>query len=372
MSSREQQFTQLLDADMKPIPNSLTTALIGDSGAHNLCLLSPHDCRVVERELEIGGISGTGVYGIGGQFYGTRHKCYKADLEVEYAGIFLYGWHPERRTFSRIKFLIDGNHPGCLELRTKCGAAGEFDGQSTMVFHRNMWLLYTRSNGSPKGGCRGLQVCAGHSLSSFEPFDQVNFNGLPAHANIYFAHVYVMPGRQQVMAMMPLECNDHCPPGIYIGFSGDGRNFHTMYLVSESLPTHHLRTSNVPVHGLEWGDKGFYFYEHEFVRDRMHPDRSHLAETYIKTKWCSFNWETQDVVWERYWSVAQNVYWFSHRITEQNFFEDELEWTVHDSSTGRRHWHNALTGAWFWSDGYLPKNVWLSSWIALDGFKIVH
>ena len=168
-------------------------------------------------------------------------------------------------------------------------------------------------------------MCEGHSLSSFAPFDQVNFNGLPAHANIYFAHVYVMPGRQQVMAMMPLECGAHCPPGIYIGFSGDGSNFHTLYLVSESLPTHRHRTSNVPVHGLEWGDKGFYFYEHEFVQSRMHPDRSHLAETYIKTKWCSFNWETQDVVWERYWSVAQISYWFGHRITEQNFFEDEME-----------------------------------------------
>ena len=113
-------------------------------------------------------------------------------------------------------------------------------------------------------------MCAGHSLESFEPFGQVNFNGLPAHANIYFAHVYVMPGRQQVMAMMPLECGAHCPPGIYFGFSGDGGNFHTMYLVSESLPTHRHRTSNVPVHGLEWSDKGFYFCEHEFVRDRMH------------------------------------------------------------------------------------------------------
>ena len=102
---------------------------------------------------------------------------------------------------------------------------------------------------------------------------------------------------------------------------------------------------------------------------RMHPDDSHLAETYIKTKWCSFNWETQDVVWERYWSVAQNSYWFRHRITEQHFFEDELEWTVHDSLTGRRYCNNALTGAWFWSDGYLPRNVWPSSLFALHHSK---
>ena len=99
MSSREQQFTQLLDADMEPIPNSLTTALIGDSGAHNLCLLSPHDCRVVERELEIAGISSTGVYGIGGQFYGYRHKCYEEGLEFQYAGIHLYRWDPEGGAF---------------------------------------------------------------------------------------------------------------------------------------------------------------------------------------------------------------------------------------------------------------------------------
>ena len=62
-------------------------------------------------------------------------------------------------------------------------------------------------------------------------------------------------------------------------------------------------------------------YEHEFVRDRMHPDRSHLAETYIKTKWCSFNWETQDDAQN---VNAQNVNCLSHPITEQNFFVDEL------------------------------------------------
>ena len=88
MSSREQQFTQLLDANMEPIPNSLTTALVGDSGAHNLCLLSPHDCRVVERELKIAGISSTGVYGIGAQFYGARHKCYNdaGDMQDNHIG----------------------------------------------------------------------------------------------------------------------------------------------------------------------------------------------------------------------------------------------------------------------------------------------
>ena len=148
---------------MRPNPNSLTTALIGDSGAHNLCLLSPYDCRVVEQELNIGEISSTGVYAIGGQFYGTHHKCYKRSLALEYAGIFLYKWHPENMYFTRKQFLIDGNHPGCLELRTKCGAAGEFDGQSTMVFHRNMWLLYTRSNGNPNGRFPGLSyMCEIH------------------------------------------------------------------------------------------------------------------------------------------------------------------------------------------------------------------
>ena len=47
----------------------------------------------------------------------------------------------------------------------------------------------------------------------------------------------------------------------------------------------------------------------------MHPDRSHLAETYIKTKWCSFNWETQDV--------------------EQNLFGDELAADI--ATMTRRH-----------------------------------
>ena len=76
------------------------------------------------------------------------------------------------------------------------------------------------------------------------------------------------------MRAMSLECGAHCPPGIYIGFSADGKTFHTTHLVSESLPTDRCRTSNVPVHGLEWGDKGFRYYEHENVEDRVRPNNT--------------------------------------------------------------------------------------------------
>ena len=75
--------------------------------------------------------------------------------------------------------------------------------------------------------------------------------------------------------------------GLTFGFSGDGRNFHTMYLVSESQSTHKCRTSNVPVHGLVWGDEGFYFYEHEKWPSGMPSDSSHLAEKCITRKWCA-------------------------------------------------------------------------------------
>ena len=218
-------------------------------------------------------------------------------------------------------------------------------------------------NGSRRVGYSGLQVSEGDNPSSFGPFKQVSVNGLPACANIYFAHVYVMPSRQQVMGMMPLKCGDHCTPGIYIAFTADGITFHSMHLVSGSLVPYRQRTSNVPLHGMEWGDQGFHFYEHRFVRNRMKPQSNSQPAEDVKKKWCSFKWEAQDVVWMQYLDVENNRYWFSHRITEVFFFEDDMEWTCHYChSTGRRRFVNNLTGAFFFSQGRGPTK--LISWEA--------
>ena len=92
-------------------------------------------------------------------------------------------------SFVKRKYILDGNHEGCLELRPKFGGVGEFDGQSMLVHFGGRWFLYTRAN-CGESGHRQVQVCVGEDLSNFSAFAYVSFAGVSIDADIYFAHVY--------------------------------------------------------------------------------------------------------------------------------------------------------------------------------------
>jgi len=175
-----------------------TTRLIplrGDSAAHNLCCISPDFWPVVAKEL---GDEGTYAYAIGGQYYGAHHKRFRQSLANAYAGVSVYSLDTSSYTWERRRILFTGDWPSCVEMRPKCGGAGEFDGQSSLVHFNGRWFAYTRANANPTyphQGFRAVQVTTGRTLASFGAFALVEFAGIPVSANIYFAHMYICPGQ---------------------------------------------------------------------------------------------------------------------------------------------------------------------------------
>ena len=66
-------------------------------------------------------------------------------------------------SFVKRKFIVDGYHQDCLELRPKFGGVGEFDGQSVLVYFGYRLFLYTRAN-CGESGHRQVQVCVSERI----------------------------------------------------------------------------------------------------------------------------------------------------------------------------------------------------------------
>ena len=102
----------------------------------------------------------------------------------------------------RLLPLVDGLHRGCCEKRQKCAGQGEFDGQSSFIWvpFLKEFLLLTRANRARMppdgpGGWRGVQGALGvplHGSWKFKRFVQIRFPEVPDHANVYFAHPYML------------------------------------------------------------------------------------------------------------------------------------------------------------------------------------
>ena len=145
--------------------------------------------------------------------------------------------------------LVNGHHPGCLELRPKFQGIGEFDGQNVVVFFNGKWFLYTRANVAARGH-RQLQVAFGDQLDRFGPFTLVSFVGVPLDADIYFAHVYQTTEGILVAILpiaMPPDADSFTVGGIYIAISRDGCNFGRPILLRRSC-VHLRRTFDLPIH----------------------------------------------------------------------------------------------------------------------------
>ena len=54
-------------------------------------------------------------------------------------------------SFEKQKYLVGGDHLGCLEFRERFNGVGEFDGQSTLIYFNDTWFLYTRANCGDRG-----------------------------------------------------------------------------------------------------------------------------------------------------------------------------------------------------------------------------
>lgn len=204
--------------------------------AHNLCVLSAKDCVSIGNTL---------AYAIGGQ--------YEYDTFKE--GIFLVEYGADHKWRVKQK-LVDGNHPGGIELRSGFDNACEFDGVSCMVFYREMWHLFCRAN-LRKRGYRSVQVCKGKTLDRFGPFQQICVDEHDDVNNIYFAFVYRTP-RDRLMAVCSVVYTNAVRGvpnvgGTYVCFSDDGVHFSKMILLDQ-CPCDGSRTRDMPIAGCTWED----------------------------------------------------------------------------------------------------------------------
>ena len=130
----------------------------------------------------------------------SARKAIHLAQEKWYDGIWLYAIDKHPTLYARrLGCLVDGHHPGCVDMRQKCAGAGEFDGQSSFIWvpFLRKFLLLTRANRAPipPGGHRGVQGALGVPCEGrwvFEAFEQIRFPEVPDHSNVYFAHPYVL------------------------------------------------------------------------------------------------------------------------------------------------------------------------------------
>ena len=240
------QLVGFASDDIKKMVYPSTVALTRDQGAHNMCLVDPATGATLYAALSFSEEDQNRcvAYGVGGQYaemergfcFGVR--LYSLESQVEGSPV----------VFKPLMLLADGHHAGCLELRPKFDGVGEFDGQSSMIYFKKQWLLYTRANCGVTGH-RQVQVCVGTNLHQLEPFSWVSFAGVPVDADIYFAHIYVTT-HQTVAAIFPMAA----PPvsgsptsgGIYIAESVDGLSFGPPVLLRRSS-VYLRRTADLPV-----------------------------------------------------------------------------------------------------------------------------
>ena len=274
-TANKQTFSTSFDpCNFKNVPMEGAIGLRSDSGAHNLCILNEPDQLEAREEARSYSpcIREESLMGIGGQFYGRDHPRFHPDREWKYSGIHLYHMLCEqnRVTCTRVVKMVDGHRPGCIDKRTKVKNVGEFDGQSCVIRFGNHWHLYTRANCHPEGGFRALQVAKGATMNKFDAFVLVEMKTVPPHSNIYFGHMYVVPGGNAILAVMPIVWGapDEKHSGIYVSISRDGIVFDKPLLLY-GTESHEGRTSSAPCHGLEFTDKGFRLIIYKNVRRRM-------------------------------------------------------------------------------------------------------
>ena len=218
---------------------------------HNLYVLSTDDSRRL----------GSGVFAIGGQFKAGQNK---------FTGIHLVQLLEHEKRWVVVRKLVDGHHPGCIELRPNFNDVCEFDGWSTMVWFRGEWRLYCRRNAGASG-YRALQTCRAAALSQFGSFEQVHIRDHVDADDIYFMHAYALPDQSAILGLVPVAFNTRKDrrSGIYATISHDGVNFGPLVHL-HTCDTHEKRTADLPVAGITWLDERHFEYAvHRGVRGRV-------------------------------------------------------------------------------------------------------
>ena len=272
------------------MPYPMGPALERDQGAHNMCFVDDETQHQLDNHLSSTTNRGM-VYAIGGQ-YDAAGRSFKDGLHL-YSLIYSRGQLVgEALRFTRQRLLITGEHPGCLELRSKFNGIGEFDGQSQLIYFDGRWLVYSRANCGERGH-RQVQVCVSSTPDNFHDCQWVSFADIPLDADIYFAHVY-RTNANTLVAVIPLahSATEGAPTegGVYVAESYDGIDFGPPLCLLQS-DIYMRRTADMPV--LFAGapldrHAEFILPMQENVRARMAPDSPGRE---VLRWWC-FSWPT--------------------------------------------------------------------------------
>ena len=223
--------------------------LVDEGGAHNLHFVT--DLETHSRLCDaMGGTFECLKFAVGGQYLGDDAKR----PSPGYDGIFLYGLHKTNGAYrvQRCKFLVDGKHIGAIDLRHKCRGFAEYDGQSALIFCNGAFHLFARGNCSEAGGYRSVLCATSPDLMTFSAFEKIQFPGVPANADVYFAHPYRMD--ESLLLVMPLAFPDGHGgvSGIHAAVSrpcrGSGLVFETPMCLLPSA-VHQCRTADVNAAG---------------------------------------------------------------------------------------------------------------------------
>ena len=150
---------------------------------------------------------------------------------------------------------ISGDPPstGCVDENAETLLC-EYDGKLAVVHFRGSVLLYTRSNLSPLGGARHVQVAtSADGVRRWSTFVQLTLEGYShgpgdAENNIYYWTVRVLPAHPDVLVAFFPAVIEHVG-GIYMASSSDGVHWTRPTRLLHSPHDLHFRTRDYPVDG---------------------------------------------------------------------------------------------------------------------------
>ena len=194
-----------------------------------------------------------GIYIARGSSWCLEHTCQQLRLDVD----SFPSWNRSEVQWQGLRKLMNGSHPGCVEVRTTHrGGLCEFDGRLSLVHFKNQFLLYARANAgfrNPKGmNGRFVQVTSSTDLESWSPFELVGLPGWSMHtnstslSNIYFFGVQQNPVHaNSLLAVYPLT---HLGKGcIAMSISDDGLRWsRPAPLHASAVDTYRVRTTIHP------------------------------------------------------------------------------------------------------------------------------
>ena len=181
-----------------------------------------------------------------------------------------------------LRVLFTGAHPGCLEMYRGLDKVDHFtngkrdchwDGKHSLVRFQGRYLIYSRSNLSPHGGQRFVQVTrstTSDAAGPYEPFQLIRIQDYnPKPGNLYFAAIDVNPvDPSTLLGLFPVNRNA-TSNFIGLALSCDGVHWSMLTELVDTAGQSEGRTHDQPVGGFVTHGGDIYFLVHMDVQGIM-------------------------------------------------------------------------------------------------------